>query len=209
MKKAFLLLLLPILVVVIAIGVIHINVAYASTYNNTNAVNYAEEWALSYNTPKYQAFSEDCTNFVSQCIRAGGIEYMWYGDRTSYLPWWHILYTSSSYSFVNASLLFQHFSFVGNVSSSSWVTNVRLGDIIQLASTNNGYPSNYTDIFHSRIVVGFGTGPIYPDPNPNGNPYCAQHTTNSSWVRWDLTTGGSSIFERYPNLSLYCWTPNN
>ncbi len=181
----------------------------ASSYNRWNAVNYAEQWVISYNTPEYEYLSEDCTNFVSQCIRAGGINYMWYGDRTSYLPWWHILYANSSYSFVNAPLLFQHFSFVRNANYSSWLTNVYYGDIIQLASRNDGYPSNYTDIFHSRIIVGFGQGPNYPDPNPNGNPYCAQHTTNSPWVRWDLTTYGESIFTVYPNLSLYFWTPKN
>ncbi len=186
-----------------------ISVANASSYNRWNAVNYAEEWALSYNTPKYQALNEDCTNFVSQCIRSGGIQYMWYGDRKSYLPWWHVLYSDSSYSFVNAPLLFQYFSFVRNVNSSSWITDVYYGDIMQLASCMGNYPANYSDIFHSRIVVGFGAGPAYPDPNPNGNPYCAQHSYNSSWVRWDLTTDGRSIFEAYPNLTLYCWTPKN
>jgi hypothetical protein len=183
--------------------------ASANSYNRQAAVDYAEKWAMSYNTPKYQELSEDCTNFVSQCIRAGGIDYMWYGDRTSYLPWWHILYADSAYSFTYAPLWFKHFSFVRNVNSTSWITNLYYGDIIQIASSNNRYSAGPDNIFHSRIVVGFGSGPNYPDPNPNGNPYCAQHTSNPSWVRWDLTTYGESIFTAYPNLTLYCWTPKN
>jgi len=80
---------------------------------------------------------------------------------------------------------------------------------MQIAFTLEDRPSNYTDIFHSRIIVGFGPGPNWPDPNPNGNPYCAQHTNDSSWVRWDLTTDGRSIFKAYRHVSLYFWTPKN
>lgn len=43
-------------------------------YNRTRAVQYAERWAFSRN-PAYDNFDAlggDCTNFVSQCLFAGG-----------------------------------------------------------------------------------------------------------------------------------------
>ena len=40
-------------------------------YNRVAAVQYARTWWNSKN-PNYPAFSDDCTNFISQCLRAGG-----------------------------------------------------------------------------------------------------------------------------------------
>ncbi|WP_142414932.1 amidase domain-containing protein [Hathewaya massiliensis] len=48
---------------------------YFLNYNRDNAVNYARKWALGRN-PAYLDFEDlggDCTNFVSQCVHAGGI----------------------------------------------------------------------------------------------------------------------------------------
>lgn len=42
-----------------------------SPWNYTTASNYALQWALSRN-PNYINFSNDCTNFASQALRAGG-----------------------------------------------------------------------------------------------------------------------------------------
>lgn len=43
-----------------------------AAYNGTKAANYAKNHATSYNS-NYPSFSSDCTNFVSQCVHAGGI----------------------------------------------------------------------------------------------------------------------------------------
>lgn len=43
-----------------------------SGYNASSAVAYARKWANSWNA-SYGMFSGDCTNFVSQCLVAGGI----------------------------------------------------------------------------------------------------------------------------------------
>ncbi len=160
---------------------------YASAYNGSSAANYAQEWAYSYN-PQYPVSTnrEDCTNFVSQCIRAGGISYMWYGNPTTYLPWWYILYEHGSRSFTDAVLLIKHFNFVRNVPYGEAQLKEgtlyscpysREGDIMQIAVSST-YPPSTDDIYHSRIVV-YLLG---------GIPYCAQHTTNYYGVRWDLRT---------------------
>lgn len=43
-----------------------------AAYYGGDAVKYAEMWYGGYNTDKYYKASLDCTNFVSQCLVAGG-----------------------------------------------------------------------------------------------------------------------------------------
>lgn len=63
------------------------------SYNRLAAVQYAERWWNSYN-PAYRVFDVDCTNYVSQCLRAGGAP-MW-GAPVRERGWW---YGSDSWSF--------------------------------------------------------------------------------------------------------------
>lgn len=44
-------------------------------YERMKAVQYAERWWNEFN-PRYHKFTDDCTNFISQCLHAGGIP-MW------------------------------------------------------------------------------------------------------------------------------------
>jgi len=187
-------------------------------YNGSDAVSYAEAWVYSRNSYYLNCDIDaggggDCTNFVSQCVRAGGIEYMWYGDRNSYLPWWFtnaLGIKTASKSFINATTFIQHFNFVRNsfVRHVDWLnygsefpenpSPVYIGDVMQIARSLS-YPPTYEQVFHSRIVVGF-SGSV---------PYCAQHTTDSWWIRWDLTTGGHSIGTLGKYVRLFFYTPTN
>lgn len=51
---------------------VNVSAATDSNYSRENAASYADKWALSYNTKKYYQADLDCTNFVSQCLEAGG-----------------------------------------------------------------------------------------------------------------------------------------
>ncbi|MGJ9459269.1 amidase domain-containing protein [Oceanobacillus sp. CF4.6] len=62
-------------------------------YNRLAAVQYAEAWWNSYN-PAYRVFDVDCTNYISQCLRAGGVP-MW-GEPVRERGWW---YGSNTWSF--------------------------------------------------------------------------------------------------------------
>ena len=42
-----------------------------ATYNREAAVAYAQKWWNSYN-PRFPMFDVDCTNYISQCLFAGG-----------------------------------------------------------------------------------------------------------------------------------------
>ncbi|SDO66972.1 Putative amidase domain-containing protein [Paenibacillus sp. yr247] len=55
-------------------------------YNRAKAAQYAETWWQTPN-PKYEEFEVDCTNFVSQCLFAGGAPMNYTGKRD--LGWWY------------------------------------------------------------------------------------------------------------------------
>jgi hypothetical protein len=54
-------------------------------YDRLKAVQYAEKWWNSYN-PAYKKFENDCTNFISQCLRAGEAPMRGYPKRGT--GWW-------------------------------------------------------------------------------------------------------------------------
>lgn len=47
----------------------------ALAYNGNAAASYADQWWYNYNS-NYPVFSEDCTNFVSQALHAGGFSFV-------------------------------------------------------------------------------------------------------------------------------------
>ncbi|AXI08655.1 hypothetical protein CUC15_06900 [Oceanobacillus zhaokaii] len=56
------------------------------SYDRLAAVKYAERWWNDYN-PKYHKFTVDCTNFISQCLFAGGVPM--HGARVRGRGWWY------------------------------------------------------------------------------------------------------------------------
>jgi len=68
---------------------IYVNIPRQNNYSGINAANYATKYALNPN-PAYKYFSiygnigGDCTNFISQCLIAGGAK-MAYNSQ----PWWY------------------------------------------------------------------------------------------------------------------------
>ncbi|MFD1849947.1 amidase domain-containing protein [Oceanobacillus bengalensis] len=63
------------------------------SYDRRAAVQYAERWWNSYN-PEYRTFDVDCTNYVSQCLRAGGAPMRGAPNREN--GWW---YSGDNWSF--------------------------------------------------------------------------------------------------------------
>lgn len=60
------------------------NIPY--TYDRLAVVRYAERWWNSHN-PAYRQFTDDCTNFISQCIYAGGAPMTGQPNRGK--GWWY------------------------------------------------------------------------------------------------------------------------
>ncbi len=123
------------------------------SYNREQAVAYAHEWAYGRNR-RYMDFSDmggDCTNFISQCLLAGGAKmnykmtFGWYynsaSDRT---PSW------TGVNFLYDFLLSNKGG--GPFAHETDVTQMQVGDVIQLAFVPNHF-------VHSLLVIDVGDGP--------------------------------------------------
>ena len=71
--------------------ILHVRQDYA--YDRSEAVRYAERWWNSYN-PSFRVFDDDCTNYISQCLFAGGAPMR--GAPVRERGWW---YKSDNWSF--------------------------------------------------------------------------------------------------------------
>ncbi|OEF98987.1 hypothetical protein BHF71_09870 [Vulcanibacillus modesticaldus] len=54
-------------------------------YDREKVVYYADKWWNSYN-PRFRHFEDDCTNYVSQCLFAGGAPMTYAANRSG---WWY------------------------------------------------------------------------------------------------------------------------
>lgn len=171
------------------------------TYYRDYAVTYASDHVYHYN-PQYKNFNPpngggDCTNFVSQCMCAGGVPMVntiW--PRTSSYDWYYyfngIGYEDDEFShpWINATSLYRHFSWgrPGLAIPVDYDYQLQLGDIVQLSSDNNSEPS------HSMIVTAIGD---------NGEVFVSYHCSDH-WNRslWELEI-------EYANDKFYRWHINH
>lgn len=139
----------------------------AYTYDRRKAVQYAERWWNDFN-PAYRKYTDDCTNFISQCLQTGGIP-TW-GNPNRAKGWW-MSGKSWSYSWTTAH------AFYLLLASSSGIRTRRvsnpqelnLGDIICIDFEGNGR------FDHSLIVTA---------KDAYGMPLVNAHTTNSRHRYW-------------------------
>jgi hypothetical protein len=157
----------------------------SGTYNYQAMADYAKKYWSSYN-PDYPDFNGageggDCTNFVSQALKAGGWKHV-PGDGTDFHKW-----------FGNADI--QSDSFVG-VNEFSWfalsskrvtslanVYQLDVGDVLQMDFNKDG-SKDHTMIVTSRV---------------NGVPYLSYHSTNT------YNRSLASIIASYPNAAYYAY----
>lgn len=173
----------------------------SSVYDGEAAAEYAILWARGEN-PNYEHYSKDCTNFVSQCIYAGGIDMNGsctapgVYDTTS--DWYsQVFYTSNASgnyqykefgvttSWIRVADLYTYLLLNEGKTSSSChshsllIDNVEVGDIVQL------YDETTFSTHHSIIIT---------DVSADDAEYCA-HSTNrkSTSVREIDTTHESFV----------------
>lgn len=165
-------------------------------YDHAAAQRYSDQYVLSPN-PAYRYWpGGDCTNFVSQCMKAGG---MAESD-----DWYYNHFFSQSLTWVNANELKEHLKLrVGATLLSRWSKyGYTLGNGIQFfAYINNsdviqgwGNEIIFYDwtgdglMDHASIVVGTNN-PIddsYPEGGTVVGDLINQHTTNRRWKYWHL-----------------------
>ncbi len=142
-------------------------------YDRAAAVQYANEWWNKAN-PRFHNFEVDCTNFVSQCLFAGGIA-MNYTNRRD-LGWWYQGYAGGrerwSYSWAVAhSLQMYLLSSQGGFRAVQVdnPTQLALGDVISYDWDGD---NRFT---HMTIVTAFDAA---------GYPLVNAHTNNSQHRFW-------------------------
>jgi len=139
-------------------------------YNRQAAVAYAHRWAFARN-PLFYDFSDlggDCTNFISQCLYAGGG--VMNLNHNPALAWFYLRPNNRSASWTGVPFLY-HF-LIHNKGPGPWAIHAPLaqaeaGDVIQLFFNGEDYG-------HSLFVVEVAG----PDPY---NIYIATHTYDSDF----------------------------
>jgi hypothetical protein len=137
-------------------------------YDRFAAVRYAETWWNSYN-PAFKKFPVDCTNFVSQCLYAGGIPMRGYPNRVK--GWW-MKNDSWSYSWAVAHSFRWYLSGTHSGLKAMEVSSpekLMPGDVICYDFQGNGR------FDHTTIVVA---------KDRQGMPLVNAHTTNSRMRYW-------------------------
>lgn len=132
--------------------------AKMSGANKKAAVAYAQKWALTRN-PAYRKFDLNCTNFISQAMKAGGWKHdtgLW----TSEKAWWYNSLNQSR-PWVNAE---DWFRFTRNHSQRGSVIthlgNVVPGDVIQIkfeGTTRIGHSMIVTKKVGTNVYVSYNT----------------------------------------------------
>lgn len=117
-------------------------------YNREMAVNYAKTWALGRN-PTYQDYEQwggDCTNFISQCIKAGKIpfdntgndimkKWYWYSD-SKRTPSWTAAEAFYKYIIGNNNENTDSFGVYARMANYN---ELELGDLVQLVYGGKAY----------------------------------------------------------------------
>lgn len=154
----------------------------SGSYNRSAAAAYANTYWSNYNTAYYNMSPNDCTNFVSQALLAGGMVYVGYGTQGD-TNWWYIGAPPPdpnwSYSWAVAPDSFTYWVYDGgggtpypnNVySPSTMQANTTVGDTWYYNTTYDGDSSCAAGaICHAEIEVLVQS---------NGVALCDAHTTN-------------------------------
>ncbi|WP_284643757.1 amidase domain-containing protein [Paenibacillus silviterrae] len=142
-------------------------------YNRAAAVAYADAWWDKGN-PDYITFEVDCTNFVSQCLYAGGAAMNYTGRRDS--GWWYKgrfggqEHWSYSWAVANSLLYYLLRSRTGlRAEEVNSPEQLELGDVICYDWNGDG------TFQHNTIITA---------KDANGMPLVNAHTTNSKHRFW-------------------------
>ena len=145
--------------------------ASSTGLSTSKSISYARKYALNPNTPAYPSLSSDCTNFVSQCIKAGGKKFTYAPsyktkperyETTKYCYSYH--YTSTnpyhrykqSTSFIRVSDFYTYWKNKGATvisckNRSTLQDKAKLGDVVQLSKKNSSGKMAY---YHTIIITG-------------------------------------------------------
>jgi hypothetical protein len=127
--------------------------SHTSEWDHEKAVSYAHQWAYDRNR-RYMDFSGmggDCTNFISQCLHAGGASM----NYTRTFGWYYNSASDRTPSWTGVSYLHNFLisnKGVGPFAYETSIYEMKPGDLVQLAFT----PDTFS---HSLLVIEVGEKP--------------------------------------------------
>ncbi len=142
-----------------------------AAYSPSKAASYGVNWALTYNTPNFPKYSSDCTNFVSQCVNAGGKSFKYHPNYKNlsavysttsywysyhYLSWQPLHQYKESTSFIRVNDFYTYWknhgaSIIECATVSTLQKKVKVGDIVQLRNVSGSW-------YHSVIITSGSNG---------------------------------------------------
>lgn len=147
-------------------------VELASTYSVSNAKGYAERWYNGRN-PAFPVYSNDCTNYVSQILFAGGMKMSgdWYAEMSYSGPAWRLVpefytYWSNLKSTTTSS------------NKSTIISNAKEGDIVQFKK------DGATRWSHSMFVYEKADGTLYLSGHTDDYLKRDFKNVSSTWVEF-------------------------
>ena len=127
-----------------------------SKYDRQSAANYAMQYALVPNK-KYKFYEfvngngGDCTNFVSQCLRAGGAQM----DYNNLRPWWYDGRGNASICWAVANSLFWYLK-TNQTLNRNVIKGFEVEDLSKLEIGDLVFYENFVNsIFHGAIITSF------------------------------------------------------
>lgn len=139
-------------------------------YDRREAIRYAERWWNDYN-PQYEKFTDNCTNFISQCLRAGNAPMRGYPNRSQ--GWWYQNNNwSYSWSVAHSMRWYLSGSTQGlSASEAERAEDLEAGDVICYDFNGDGRWQ------HTTIVTA---------KDANNEPLVNAQTTNSRMRYWHM-----------------------
>lgn len=138
---------------------------YEYTLDTAAQIAYARRWALGRNPAFYDFDSTggDCTNFVSQCVYAGGAvmnytrDYGWYyiSPRDRAAAWTGVEYF---YNFMTQN------TGVGPYGEQVSISQAQAGDVVQLGNSQGFYHSLFVLSTQRGITVAAHSNDVYGKP---------------------------------------------
>ncbi|MFD5079923.1 amidase domain-containing protein [Streptomyces sp. NPDC058371] len=156
----------------------------STTYDYKAMAAYAEKYWSRYNTayPNYNSGGGDCTNFVSQSLKAGGWKDV--AGSSSDFHKWFTNSTSQSDSWVGVNE-FSWFALSSKrVTSLANVYQMDVGDVLQMDFDKDGSKDH-------TMIVSYRSS--------QGVPYLTYHSTNT------FRRSVASIIASYPNSAYYAY----
>ncbi len=200
-------------VLILGIALLCLDTSAVFAYNGTAAKNYADNYALSPNSGVYPVFSEDCTNFISQALFAGGYSMVgnYPGNSNVDNSFWYFNHYfnvwTHSWSVAMDQITFQYTHspggsfgnmYNGNIGSSEY-NDALIGDILAYDfGSGDGYS-------HLSLEVGTGT-----DPSSGWvGDLVDAHTSNRYHAYWTLQPYNPEHYSTTHVLTIHISSSNN